>query len=101
MGHILQRWQRDRAAIAESHVGSSLEHWERRREASKRSVIGEDIEGVANAGDLQADIGQLLVVVDIECRNILELIDAVERFEISVGDQNAVGLLDTSVSERE
>ena len=101
LGHILQRRQRNRAAVAESHVGSSLEHGERRRKASKRSVISEDIEGIANAGDLQADVGQLLVVVDIECCNFLELINAVKRFEISVGDQYAIGLLDTSVSEGE
>jgi len=71
---------------------SSLEHGEGGHKAGHEAVIGLNVQGVLDCRHLQADVLQGLIVVDIESRHRLQVVDTLERAQTSVGNQNAVGL---------
>ncbi len=100
LGDVGQGWKRDRAAITESHVCGSLEHGKCCYETSHIAIISLDVQRVLDSGHLQADVLQGLIVVDIEGRHGLQVVDTLKRAQTGVGDEDAVGLADACPTER-
>ena len=59
-------WQRDRAAVTESHILSRFKQRERSVQSRHVAVVGLNIQCSLNVGNLQADVLQRGVVVDVE-----------------------------------
>lgn len=89
--HAGQRRQHDLAAVTEGHVQGRLQVGEAGDEA-----LGVGLEG-QRGGDvleLRLDTGQVRVVVDVEVLHHLQ-VNALERYKLSVGDQDVLGSADT------
>lgn len=99
LSDVGQGWERDRAAVTESHVCCSFEHGEGCHKAGHIAIIGLDIQWVLDTSHLQADVLQCLVVVDIEGRNWLQVVDTLKRAQTRVGNEDAVSLTDTCAAK--
>ena len=76
--NIGQRRKGNRAAITECHVLSCLKHGKRCHEARYEAIVGLNVKGVFDAGHLQTDVLQRLIVIDVESRYFLQVVDSLE-----------------------
>ncbi len=101
IGDIGKGWKIDRAAVTERHVRGSLKHGERCCETRLEAIVCFNVQRSFDAGDLQANVLQRRVIVDIEARDRVQVVDTLKRTETSVCYQNARGFSETSGTKRQ